>query len=274
MSIALNFIGDVLMRDWGKNVKMAVPACCGIVTPHSFPFSSYKVPVLAATFASSSVVAAGMKAVQKMNGEQGQVLAFAGDGGTFDIGMACLSATAERNEDIIYICYDNEVYGNTGAQRSSATPLGASTTTTPGGKSEHKKDIVSIMADHGIPYAATLSIGYPDDFKRKIETASKTEGFRFLHILSPCIPNWKSEPSDTIKLSRLAVETGIFPLYEIFNRHGYRVNVKPQELKPVEAYLSLQKRFSKTAPEVWKSYQQDVRRNWERLLKLEKIFPA
>ncbi|MGK5087826.1 thiamine pyrophosphate-dependent enzyme [Bdellovibrionota bacterium FG-2] len=270
MSLALNFIGDVL----GRKMKMAIPACCGVVTPHSFPYSAYKVPVMAATFASSAVMASAIKAVQDMNGESGQVIAFAGDGGTFDIGMACLSGTAERNEDIIYVCYDNEVYGNTGAQRSSATPMGASTTTTPGGKSERKKDIVAIMAEHRVPYTATLSVSYPEDFMRKVKTASEIKGFKFLHILSPCIPNWKSEPSDTVKLGRLAVESGVFPLYEIFNRSEYRITVKPEKLRPVSEYLALQKRFAKLPPEKLAAYQQDVAQNWERLLKLESVFPV
>lgn len=269
MSVALNFLGDVL----GENTKMAIPACCGIVTAHSFPFSSYKIPVVASTFAASSAVASGMKAVQAMNNEDGHVVAFAGDGGTFDIGMATLSASAERNEDIIYVCYDNEVYGNTGAQRSSATPIGAITTTTPHGKKELKKDIMSIIIGHNIPYAATLNIGYPDDFKQKVETAAKIKGFRFLYILSPCIPNWKMEPAHSIKIARLAVETGLFPLYEVFNREEYNITVNPGELKPITEYITLQKRFSKISDEELKEFQRLVNKNWERVVKLEKLFP-
>jgi len=269
MSIALNLLGDAL----GNKVKMAIPACCGIVTPHSFPYSSYKIPVVASTFAASSVLASGMKAVQEMNNEEGHVVAFAGDGGTFDIGMACLSGTAERNENIIYVCYDNEVYGNTGAQRSSATPLGAVTTTTPHGKKELKKDIMSIMIEHNIPYAASLSPGYPDDFLHKVKTAAKIKGFRFLYILSPCIPNWKIEPSHTVKLAQLAVETGIFPLYEVFQRHEYHITVKPEKLRPVRDYMDLQKRFSKIDDSMMKNFQNLVKRNWERIAKMEEIFP-
>jgi len=269
MSIALNLIGDCL----GKKVKMAIPACCGIVTPHSFPNSSYKVPVIATTFASSSIVAAAMKSIQELNGEDGHMVAFAGDGGTFDIGLACLSSNAERNENIIYICYDNEVYGNTGAQRSSATPMGAFTTTTPAGKVEQKKDIMSILVAHGIPYAATLSMGYPEDFKRKLETAAAIKGFRFLHILAPCVPNWKIEPSQTVRLSRLSVETGVFPLYEVFNRTEYHVTVKPEPLKPLEEYLSLQKRFGKVDAAGMARMQAQVVSSWERLLKLEQVYP-
>lgn len=267
MSIALNLIGDVL----GKNVKMAIPACCGIVTAHSFPFSAYKVPVVASTFAGSSMVASGMKVIQELNDEDCHVVAFAGDGGTFDIGLACLSSNAERNENIIYICYDNEVYGNTGAQRSSATPLGATTTTTPAGKTGFKKDIMGIMASHRIPYAATLSMGYPDDFQAKVRTASNIQGFRFLHILSPCTPNWKIEPANAVRLARLAVETGVFPLYEVHDGATYRVTVKPKELKPVSEYLDLQKRFARMNESTRKTYQNFVQKNWARLLRLEQI---
>ncbi|MFC1732381.1 thiamine pyrophosphate-dependent enzyme [candidate division KSB1 bacterium] len=269
MSLALNLLGDTL----GNKVKMAIPACCGIVTAHSFPFSSYKIPIVATTFAASSAVASGMKAVQDMNNEEGHVIAFAGDGGTFDIGMAALSATAERNENIIYICYDNEVYGNTGAQRSSATPLGAKTTTTPGGKKEMKKDIMSIMIEHNIPYAASLNMGYPDDFARKVKTASQIKGFRFLYILSPCIPNWKIEPSHTVKLARLAVETGVFPLFEVFSRHEYHITYKPEELIPLKKYMELQKRFSHIDEATFRILEKTVRSNWDRILKLEQVFP-
>lgn len=269
MSIALNFIGDAL----GNKVKLSIPACCAIVTPHSFPYSSYKVPVVASTFAGSSVVAAGMKAVQQMNNEEEHVIAFAGDGGTFDIGMATISAAAERNENIIYVCYDNEVYGNTGAQRSSATPVGAITSTTPHGKKEGKKDIMGIMIKHNIPYAATLSIGYPDDFIRKVKTAGKIQGFRFLHILSPCIPNWKIEPSCTVKIAKLAVETGVFPLYEVFHNKEYHITHKPIELQSLKEYLQMQKRFSRIDDSMAAMLQEQIKENWEYLLKMEKMFP-
>jgi len=269
MSIAHNLIGDAL----GNRVKYAIPACCAIITPHSFPYSGYKVPVVATTFAASSIVASGIKAVQTMNNEDGHVIAFAGDGGTFDIGFACLSSCAERNEDIIYFCYDNEIYGNTGAQRSSATPLGASTTTTPFGKKEHKKDIISIIIDHNIPYAATVSIGFPDDFVRKVKTAAKIKGFRFLYLLSPCVPNWKIEPFLTVKLSRLAVETGMFPLYEVYKRSEYHITYKPEKLKPLPEYLRLQKRFSKITKTAEKELTKHITAQWDRLTKMEEIFP-
>ncbi len=269
MSIVHNLLGDA----YGSNIKMAIPACCAIVTPHSFPYSSYKVPVVASTFASSSTVASGMKAVQEMNNEKINTIAFAGDGGTFDIGMASLSGTAERNEDIIYVCYDNEVYGNTGAQRSSATPEFAVTTTTPTGKKEKKKDIVNIMIQHNIPYAATLSIGHPDDFIRKLKIAEKIKGFKFLYVLSPCIPNWKIEPSHTIKLARLAVDTGIFPLYEVYDKTEYNITYTPDKHLPIEEYLNLQKRFSKITKEAKEKFQKMVDFDLDRLNKMATVFP-
>lgn len=269
MSIAFNLMGDAL----GKNIKMAIPACCGIVTPHSFPHTSYKVPVVASTFAASSVVAAAIKAVQIMNDEEGHVVAFAGDGGTFDIGMACLSGTAERNEDIIYVCYDNEVYGNTGAQRSSATPVGARTTTTPSGKSEGKKNIMDIMVAHRVPYAATLSVGHPDDFVRKMTVASKMKGFRFLHVFSPCIPNWKIEPAKTVEIAHLAVDTGVFPLYEVYSAREYHITKRLDKFRPLSDYLGIQKRFAKMTDHQITQMTEQTQNDWLRLQKMEAFFP-
>ncbi len=151
MSIVLN----MLSRGIGKqNVQLVIPACCGIVTAGPFPFSAYGAPVVASTFAASAAFATGLARTAAMNGDDTRVICFAGDGGTYDIGMATVSASAERNEDLLYVCYDNEIYGNTGGQRSSATPVGARTTTTPAGKTQPKKDILAIMAAHGIPDAA------------------------------------------------------------------------------------------------------------------------
>ena len=140
----------------------------------------------------------------RLNGDEMRVVCWSGDGGTYDIGLASLSAAAERNEDILYVCYDNEIYGNTGGQRSSATPAGAATTNTPQGKPEPKKDIFAIMAAHRIPYAATVSLADPEDARRKIRRALAETGFRFLLILAPCPTGWKSEPSMTVELVRLA----------------------------------------------------------------------
>jgi pyruvate/2-oxoacid:ferredoxin oxidoreductase beta subunit len=241
MSNGLTMLGRALE---GESYSMVIPACCGIVAAGAYPTTSYNVPVVASTFASSPAFASGLTAVNGLNPDEkpGHVICWAGDGGTYDIGMATLSAAAERNENLIYICYDNEIYGNTGGQRSSATPLTARTATTPRGKGEGKKNIIKIMAAHRVPYAATLSIAHPEDFRRKIRKALEIEGFRFFLMHSPCPTGWKTEPAETIELVSLAVRSGIFPLYEVFNGENYRINVEPDGTDPGE-YFTRQRRF-------------------------------
>ncbi len=230
-----------------RPVQMVIPACCAIVTAGNFPFSAYGVPTVASTFASSAAVATGMAHVARLNGEKTRVICWAGDGGTYDIGLATLSAAAERNEDILYICYDNEIYGNTGGQRSSATPFGASTSTTPLGKDVDKKDIVSIMAAHRIPYAASVSLAHPEDTLRKMQHALDMPGFRFLHILAPCPTGWKSEPAYGIELVRLAVQSGLYAVYEVFDGERMVINVEPtMSDEALKRYFELQARFRKS----------------------------
>jgi pyruvate ferredoxin oxidoreductase beta subunit/2-oxoisovalerate ferredoxin oxidoreductase beta subunit len=241
MSVGLTMLGRALASA-NDSCSLVIPACCGIVTAGAFPTTSYGVPTIAATFASSPAVASGYASVRDLNDEPGQVICWAGDGGTYDIGLATLSGAAERNENIIYICYDNEIYGNTGGQRSSATPIGARTTTTPTGKSETKKNIMAIMTAHGIPYAATLSMAHPEDFARKLATALSMTGMRFLLMHSPCPTGWKSEPEDSVELVRIAVASGLFPVYEVFDGARYRVTVEPDGSDPAE-YFQRQRRF-------------------------------
>jgi pyruvate/2-oxoacid:ferredoxin oxidoreductase beta subunit len=191
MSTGLTMLGRALANE---RYSLVIPACCGIVAAGSFPTTSYNVPVVASTFASSPAFASGVAAVNELNPGKdhrpNHVICWAGDGGTYDIGMATLSAAAERNESLIYLCYDNEIYGNTGGQRSSATPALARTTTTPGGKGETKKEIIQILAAHHIPYAATLSIAHPEDFRAKIQKALDIKGFRFFLVHAPCPTGW------------------------------------------------------------------------------------
>jgi pyruvate ferredoxin oxidoreductase beta subunit/2-oxoisovalerate ferredoxin oxidoreductase beta subunit len=243
MSISLTMLGRAL-AEANTTCSLAIPACCGAVAAGAFPTTSYGVPTVNTTFASAAAVASGMAAVRDLNGEAHHVICWAGDGGTYDIGMATVSAAAERNDNILYICYDNEIYGNTGGQRSSATPPGARTTTTPTGKAEAKKDIIGIMAAHRIPYAATLSIAHPIDFRRKLLHAFDTPGMRFLLIHSPCPTGWKAEPADSVELVRLAVRSGLFPLYEVVDGRRYRINVAPDWADPAE-YFDRQRRFRK-----------------------------
>ena len=241
MSVGLTMLGKAL-AEAGDTCTLVIPACCGIVTAGAYPTTSYAVPTIASTFASAPAIASGVASIRDLNGEPGQVICWAGDGGTYDIGIATLSAAAERNENIIYICYDNEIYGNTGGQRTSATPAGARTSTTPHGKAQAKKDIMSIMAAHRIPYAATLSIAHPDDFARKLQTALTIPGMRFLLMHSPCPTGWKSEPGDSVELVRIAVASGLFPLYEVFDGTAYRLNAELGNIDVAE-YFTRQRRF-------------------------------
>jgi pyruvate/2-oxoacid:ferredoxin oxidoreductase beta subunit len=262
MSIGLNLLSHAIAS---RPVQMVIPACCGIVTAGSYPYSAYGAPVVAATFASAAAFATGMAHAARLNGERTRVICWAGDGGTYDIGMATLSAAAERNEDILYICYDNEIYGNTGGQRSSATPLGAATSTTPLGKDVEKKDVVGIMAAHRIPYAATLSMAHLDDAMRKLRYAVDAPGFRFLHMLSPCPTGWKSEPADGIELVRLAVRSGLYAIYEVFDGHRYQINVEPEmNDAALERYFAEQGRFRKGQIDMTR-LRASVARQWSEL---------
>lgn len=258
-----------------RELKMVVPACCAAVTGGSFPESVFGIPTIMSTFASAASVATGVASVAELNGEQTRVVCLAGDGGTYDIGMGTLSAAAERNEDILYICYDNEIYGNTGGQRSSATPAGAWTTSTPRGKQKTKKDIIGIMAAHRSPYVASISLAHIDDTLRKLRFALDARGFRFLHVLSPCPTGWKSEPAMGIELVRLAVRSGLFPVFEVFDGEHYVINVEPEfSDEALMMYLSLQRRFRNTGVSE-ESLRPDIERYWNYLrLMSGRIVPA
>jgi pyruvate ferredoxin oxidoreductase beta subunit len=267
MSIGLQWLDDVL----GVNRPyLVIPAACAIVTAGAFPTSSYGVPTLASTFASAAAYATGVSVVAALNGESHPTVCWAGDGGTYDIGVATLSAAAERNEDILYICYDNEIYGNTGGQRSSATPEGAVTSTTPEGKLERKKDMMAIMAAHRIPYAATLSIAHREDFLRKLAIARDTRGFRFLVMLSPCPTGWKSSPDESVDLIDDAVRCGLFPLYEVFDGERYRINVRPDGTE-ISQYLNRQRRYSAVDVDAVKAR---IAAQWKVLEAMAATFPV
>ncbi|MCK4596255.1 pyruvate synthase subunit beta, partial [candidate division WOR-3 bacterium] len=185
-----------------------------------------------------------------------------------DIGLQALSGALERGHDFLYVCFDNEAYMNTGIQRSSATPYGAWTTTTPvkHPKDRPKKDIVAIMAAHRISYTATASIGYPEDLIKKVKKAKESEGTKFIHIIAPCPTGWRSRPDDTIKLAKLAVETKIFPLYEVENGEVWRLTKKSKGI-PVIEYLKLQGRFRHLKEEDVQTIQMNVDKEYEKLLK-------
>ena len=259
MSLGLKMLGHAIGR---HPVQLVIPACCGAVAGGTFPHSAFGAPVVMSTFASAAAVATGLANVARLNGEATRVICWVGDGGTYDIGMATLSAAAERNEDILYVCYDNEIYGNTGGQRSSATPAGAVTTSTPAGKPQPKKDILAILAAHRIPYAASLSLAHPEDALAKLRRAVETRGFRFLHLLAPCPTGWKSEPALGVELVRLAVRSGLFPVLEIEEGERLTINVEPDfSMEALARYLSLQGRFRRSGldPE---SLRVAIARNW------------
>lgn len=257
-----------VLKALGEKTIVVLPACCWSIIAGPFPYSSLNVPLYHTAFETAGAAASGIKAGLEIQGDtETTVLAWAGDGGTFDIGIQALSGAAERNDDIIYVCYDNEAYMNTGIQRSSATPWGAWTTTTPIAhfKNRPKKDIMMVMAAHKIPYAATATVAYPDDLVAKVLKAKAIRGTRFLHIFSPCPPGWKIPSDIAIRMARLAVETKIFPLYEIEHGEKYTISRKPNGT-PVIEYLQVQGRFKHLTKDHMEHIQQNVNKEWENLL--------
>lgn len=260
------------LKALGNKTVLVIPACCQVVVTGPFPYTSLNVPMFASAFACAASTAAGVKAGLDIQGKKDvNVVAWAGDGGTFDIGIQALSASAERHDDMFYFCYDNEAYMNTGRQRSSATPYGSWTMTTPENdlKNVPKKDIIQIMAAHKIEYIAALSVAYPEDFIRKVKKASGIKGMKFFHILSPCPSGWLSKPEYSIKIARLAVKTNLFPLYEIEGGEKYTVNLKFKDRTPIEEYLKLQGRFRYLTTDMVKQMQEEVDKSWRILLEKE-----
>ncbi len=248
----------------GRTIVVVVPACAAIIAGQ-FPRTSLNVPVFLAAFETAGASAAGISNALKYKGQDDIiVLALAGDGGTFDIGLQSLSGAADRNEDFIYVCMDNEAYMNTGIQVSSATPRYTWTGTTPTGNPRRKKQMMEIMAAHRIPYAATASIGFPEDLMRKVKRAKEMRGTRFIHLLSPCPTGWKMAEDLTAKVGTLAVETNIFPLYEIEDGLFYRINHYSRGL-PVDDYLSLQGRYDHLTQKEIHDIQAETDRTWKDL---------
>jgi len=234
----------------------------------AFPYSLVKGPLMHTAFETEGFVAAGIKAGLEVRGDrEATVLTWAGDGGTLDIGLQALSGAVERNDDFIYACYDNGAYMNTGIQRSSGTPWGAwATTPVQHPNDRPKKDIVAIMAAHRIAYTATATVAYPEDLVRKFQKASAIRGAKFIHIFYPCPPSWKMEPAHSIRISRLAVESKVFSLYEVENGEKWIINVQPKREVPVREYLKLQGRFSHLSEADIEFIQGNVDREWERLI--------
>jgi pyruvate/2-oxoacid:ferredoxin oxidoreductase beta subunit len=249
-----------------KAISVVVPSCLGIILG-PFPHSTFKIPVFHAAFETAASSAAGISnALLAQGDEETVVIALAGDGGTTDIGFQALSGAADRNENIIYCCFDNEAYMNTGIQSSSSTPQLAWTMTTPLGKPLKKKNMVEIMGAHKIPYCASACSCFPDDLRRKVEEAKKIKGMKYIHILSPCPTGWRYPESLTPNIGRLAVETKYYPLYEIRNGQEYKITHHPKNL-PVEDYLLAQGRFKHLVQKDLDTIKEEVDRNWDELLR-------
>lgn len=276
-----NLSVKLALKALGKKTIFVVPACCTSVLQGVFPLSSLNIPVLNVPFASTGAAASGVVAGLRAQGiEDIAVVGWAGDGGTVDIGIQALSGAAERGTDFIYVCYDNEAYGNTGMQRSGSTPLGAWTTTTPKGKAEPKKDMPLIMAAHKIPYIATLSPSYPTDFIEKFQKAKEIRGTKYLHILVPCPPGWRTDPSISVEMGRLAVQTGSWTLFEI-EKGTFTISILSTQFldktkrKPVQNYLEKQGRFRHLTPQEINRIQLKIDETWEYYSKINqtKICP-
>ncbi len=254
------------IRVLGKDTTVYVPSSCAVVFGTTFPYGAWKVPFFHTAFENTGACLAGMKAAFEKKGKDVTVAGFAGDGGTYDIGLQSMSGAAERNDDVLYICLDNEAYMNTGIQRSGGTPFGAWTTTTPvgtkiQGNQRFKKNLADIVTAHEIPYYATLSIGHPLDFIRKVEKAKSIKGFRFLHMFTPCIPGWKMDPAKTAEVTKLAVESGMWTLYEVENGEK-KITYKPGKMKSVKDYLMMQGRFRHMSEDDIKKLQMWVCKKW------------
>lgn len=266
-----------ILKALGEKTILTIPASCLTVLHGLYPCTSVRLTNINTAFASTAASATGIVAGLKALGKTDYtVVGIAGDGGTFDIGIQALSGAAERNTDFLYICYDNEGYMNTGTQRSSATPLGAFTTTTPATKIEHKKDILAIMEAHGIPYAASASPAYPLDLYDKVAKAKNIYGTRFIHINIPCAPGWGFPPEDLVKLGKLAVDTTMWVLFEIQDgvlrlTGRSRSMAKSGKKKPVEQYLKLQERFKHVTPDQVQSLQAWIDDRWERFLQRHQL---
>jgi len=254
----------VLQAMGSRTIAVIVPSCEGAIGG-VYPNTSYGVPTIHSAFEIAAPTAAGIANALKIKGNDDiQVLAFAGDGGTFDIGLQSLSGVAQNNDDIIYVCLDNEAYMNTGIQVSSATPPYAWTGTTPEGNPHRKKNIMEIMAAHYNPYSATASIGFPSDLQRKIKKAKSIRGTKFIHMLVPCPTGWKTPSDISPELSILSVETNVFPLYEVEDGKKYTINHNPRCL-PVREYLLKQGRYRHLTEEQIRQIQMDVDEEWERI---------
>jgi len=284
MALAMRHILNAVGPD---TMAVAAPSCAAVICGAQ-PCSSLKIPVYQTSLESSAAAASGIRRALNAQGKHDTtVIVIAGDGGTYDIGFQALSSAVERNEDMIYFCFDNEGYMNTGGQKSSATPLYASTGSTPAGKPSKKKNLMEIMAAHEIPYTATATPAHLADLVRKVEKAKsipgsatpahladlvrKVEkaksipGSRVITILIPCLAGWGLGDDEAITSARLAVDTGMFPLYEVEYGQRYTLNQTTRS-RPVKDYLEMQKRYRHLTTEELDEIQATVDKSWARLV--------
>ncbi|UCG95730.1 MAG: pyruvate synthase subunit beta [archaeon] len=259
------------LKALGRNTIVVNASGC-LTLLSVYPDSPLKVPFIHVAIENSGAVATGIYSAYKQKGEQVNILIYAGDGATYDIGLQSLSGACDRRDDFIYVCYNNQAFGNTGVQQSGATPMGAITKTTPYGKENkmgnlfQRKPMERIIAAHGIPYVATACVSFPNDYMEKLKKASHITGPKFIDLLCPCPTGWGFKSQEGIDIGRLAVHTGMWPLYEI-ERGKMRITQKPKKLRSVKDYLSKQKRFQHLKESQIRMLQDMVRERWKELLK-------
>jgi len=281
---AAPIIVRMMMNAIDNPVVVGCATGCLEVATTIYPYTAWRVPWIHNAFENVAATISGVESYYRKLKREGGIredvrfVAFGGDGGTYDIGIQSLSGALERGHRFLYVCYDNQAYMNTGIQRSSATPRGASTTTSPAGtvipgKKEYRKDLTAIIAAHGIPYVAQASPSHWADLIRKTRKAVDVDGPSFINVLSPCPRGWRFPTNESIELARLAVETCYWPLYEVVNGE-YKITFKPREKKPVREWLKRQGRFrhlmTPQNEEVVNALQEKIDRDWERLLAMSR----
>ncbi|MCZ2439119.1 MAG: pyruvate ferredoxin oxidoreductase [Burkholderiales bacterium] len=249
----------------GPDTMAVVPPSCMAIIAGPQPFSSMRIPVYQPTLEASAAAASGLRrALDAQGRHETHVIVLAGDGGTYDIGLQCLSSAAERNENIIYFCLDNEGYMNTGAQKSSSTPRFAYTSSTPAGKTTRKKNLTEIMAAHGVPYVATASVAYLADLRRKVAKAKAMRGLRLITLLIPCLDGWGLADDGALGAARLAVQSGAFPLVEVEDGVRWTLNSETPS-RPIAEYLAVQRRYRNLRPADVRALQGEIDEGWARL---------
>ncbi len=240
----------IVLKALGKKTIMVVPACCTAVIQSLYPYTSFDIPIMNIAFEAAAAGASGVEAALRKQGKEDiNVLAWAGDGGTYDIGLQALSGAIERGTNFIYVCYNNQIYSNTGIQRSGATPMSAWTTTTVAGKTEFQKEMGEIIQAHHPPYAAQSAVSEPEDLYKKVEKAKSIKGPKYIEILAPCPPGWRFSMNKTVSMGKLAIETGAWTLWEyenddvVFNGKSKLLLEEKIEPKPIEEWLKYQGRF-------------------------------